>query len=74
MKKDTLTTSVRMPVALAREIKRLAEEEHRSFNGMIVHLLTLAFCLAYSKHTLPATVSPDSVIAGPSVHNDPIAS
>lgn len=54
---EKYTTSVRMPVALAERLRWRADQEHRSINGMIVHLLTQAL----EAYPMPAEASTQSL-------------
>jgi hypothetical protein len=60
---EKYTTSVRMPVALAERLRWQADQEHRSINGMIIHLLTQAL-EAYSTPAEASTRFPDSESGG----------
>ena len=64
--KDTHAFTVRMPRALAEQLKALARAEHRSLNGMVVHLLTraLASLPEFQGRVQSATELPDSTSAG----------
>jgi hypothetical protein len=55
---EKYTTSVRIPVALAEKLRWQADQEHRSINGMIVHLLTKAL-EAYPTPAEASTQFPD---------------
>ena len=50
---EKYTTSVRMPVALAKKLRWQADQEHRSINGIIVHLLAQAL----AAYPMPAEAS-----------------
>jgi hypothetical protein len=62
---EKYTTSVRMPVALAERVRWQAGQEHRSINGMIIHLLTQAL-EAYPTPAEASTLFPDSESGGSS--------
>jgi hypothetical protein len=50
---ENYTTSVRIPVVLAERLRWQADQEHRSINGMIVHLLMQAL----EAYPMPAEAS-----------------
>jgi len=60
--KTNTTMSIRFPGRLVRQLRITAKSEHRSINGLVVHLLDRA--LSAQSPTAPGTQSPDLATGG----------